>query len=252
MLAMIGHPVAGAKSPELFNKRFASLKMDCTMRAIDVAPSELARFVGRFRQGGPMIGIVTTTPHKAAVAAMADRLGSDAAELRLANAIRRGADGALEAEMFDGHAFTRCMSSVGVDLRGKSVAIFGLGASGQACAKAARLGGASLISVHDRDPEALNACAAHGYARWDLGADDGSAIDVAVNATPLGSIPADTMPFEPARLAPSTLIMDLASGASASSLLRTAAALGRTIVDGRQFAAAQFELLWGFLIERRT
>ncbi|MBX9664481.1 MAG: hypothetical protein K5Q19_14210 [Novosphingobium sp.] len=35
---MIGHPVAGVKSPALFNARFASLGLPMRMETVDVPP----------------------------------------------------------------------------------------------------------------------------------------------------------------------------------------------------------------------
>lgn len=251
-IAMIGHPVAGVKSPALFNARFASLGMAMRVETVDVPPERLAAYLQAFRDDPALVGVISTTPHKVALAQFADRLGPSAHRLGLANALRRRADGTIEGEMFDGHAFRACMAAAGISLYGKTVGVIGFGAAGRACALAAEELGASCIFASDTDPVAQERIAQLGYRSWAPGIERPETkhlFDLVVNAAPK---PLD----EPALqwLAgisnPHGLtVLDLVSAASFPPVVQSKRGVEVCFIDGKQFASAQFDTLWQFMVD---
>lgn len=244
---MIGHPVAGVKSPELFNSRFVALGMAMRMEAVDVAPEALPGYLAAFRADRDRPGLVSTTPHKAVLATFADRLGPAAERLGVANALRRDPDGAIVGEMFDGHAFAACIRHAKLKLQTRTVAIIGFGAAGQACALAARDLCARRILVNDRDPAARDQIVRHGYVPWTPGT-PGESFDMLVNAASTPVQPATALAGLGKRGSTGGMLIDLTSGSHGTPLAREAARRGHRLIDGQQFAKAQFDALWAFLL----
>jgi hypothetical protein len=60
LVAIVGSPIAQVKSPENFNRWFASHQQNVAMLAIDLAPSALQNFVQTLRGWQNMRGCVVT------------------------------------------------------------------------------------------------------------------------------------------------------------------------------------------------
>lgn len=251
-IAMIGHPVAGVKSPALFNARFASLGLPMRMETVDVPPERLADYLAAFRDDPALAGVVSTAPHKAALADFADRLGPSAQRLGLANALRLGDDGAIEGEMFDGHAFRACIAQTGMQMRGKAVGIIGFGAAGRACAIAAEDLGATRIFACDTNRGMRAHIEAAGYRWWwsHIGPPGTEhAVDVVVNATPSPLEEATVRWLCTVSSSPALTVLDLAASGTGSLLVQEANGVCAHLIDGGRFAAAQFGALWAFLVD---
>ena len=65
---IIGDPIGQARSPEVFNARFAERGLDCLMLPIEASQSDFAevmRGLARIKNSG---GVIVTIPHKTAAA----------------------------------------------------------------------------------------------------------------------------------------------------------------------------------------
>ncbi len=249
---MIGHPVAGVKLPQLFNARFMQLGIDARVDTLDVRPAQLKKLLAEFRADGGLAGIISTTPHKIALAAFADRLGATGARTGLANALRRGADGKIEGDMFDGHAFRRCLTDLAIPLAGLVVAIIGFGAAGRTCATEALHLGAAQIFVYDQDPAIMADAVKSGFARWDPGAGTAGRIDVLVNAASAPLAEDYVRRLCIAQEDRAFTVMDLVARDLTDEMLALSSCYDCRFIDGSGFAAAQFGAIWRFLVEQEA
>ena len=83
---VIGHPIAHSRSPLIHGTWLAEHGIDGSYEAIDVAPDELAGFVGRVREGAFAGGNVTI-PHKEAVFALCDEVDPLARQIGAVNTL---------------------------------------------------------------------------------------------------------------------------------------------------------------------
>ncbi len=247
-IIMIGHPVAGVKLPQLFNARFIESGLDTKVDVLDVQPEHLNEFLMAFRKDAGTLGIISTAPHKRALAAFADQLGASAARTGLANALRRSADGKIEGEMFDAHAFRRCLHDAGVSVEGLSVGIIGFGAAGRTCAMEAVSHGAARILAHDRSSDAKAEIVKCGFVPWDPGSADFGRIDLLVNAASSALTSDFVHKLCVAQSHRTVTIMDLVARDMVDDLIALSDRFNCRLVDGSTFAAAQFEAIWRFLI----
>lgn len=250
LIGMVGQGVATAKSPEIFNAWFEEHALDVRMIRCEVAPDALSDFVAAFAKDASMAGLVVTMPHKHPVVGLLDGLSPDAKRFGGANAVRKSASGQLEGGMFDGHAFHAAVREAGFQLDGTSVGVMGCGAAGFACAWAALRGGTARLGIEDLDSARAAEIAARLRERFpaavvEIGGDDH---DLWVNASPAGSHRHDATPIAAERLGGARFVVDLAAGDGSSQLIEDACALGLSVVDGRAFAAAQFDPLRRFIL----
>jgi shikimate dehydrogenase len=113
--------------------------------------------------------------------------------------------------------------------------------------------GAGEIVVVNRSPDAARAALALAGNRGRLGtAADVGAVDLVVNATPMGMAGphVSTLPCDPDLLHPGQVVVDLVYEPAATDLLRAARARGVTAHNGLSMlvhqAAVAFELWTGF------
>ena len=197
-----------------------------------------------FREAFPQIcrftnfhGALITMPHKVAVV---DWLDEASAAVRVAgacNAVRRGGDGRLIGDMFDGEGFARGVARSGRTIGGKRVFIVGAGGVGSAIAAACAKAGAAEIALHDTRAEAAERLAKRlelnfPSLRVSLGSNDPADFDIAVNATPLGTYPGDPMPMDLSRLSPSVFVGEVVLKPKMTAFLAGATARGLACLTG--------------------
>lgn len=209
----------------------------------DLAASELADFFAAMRAGA-YAGCNVTIPHKAAAAALCDRLEGDAARLGVANTItRRGAE--LIGTNTDAEGFAMALDQAGLlPAPGTRAVILGSGGAAAAVALAlCRVPVARLTVVARRVYAAAevarrSAPMAQGVvavaAAW--GAPEGrgrtaalAEADIVVNATPLGI---DDLPIRIRALRPSCTVADVRYRPRPVDLVAAAAAAGHPACDG--------------------
>jgi shikimate dehydrogenase len=244
--AVLGHPVAHSKSPQLHNAAFASAGIDAVFVALDVPPAELVATVRALRAAGAL-GASVTVPHKEAVRAACDQLDA-AAHLA----------GAVNCLVFDGGrvigantdvgGFMASLDEAGIAAAGPAVVLGGGGAA--RAVHAGLMKRTSDVTVVARHPERVS---------WDDGARpwaelpallDGAALLVDCTSAGLDGAQdralADSIPLErlPASAAVATLVYH-----RRTELLTRAAARGNAILDGAGMllhqGALAFELWTG-------
>jgi shikimate dehydrogenase len=245
---VIGDPVRHSLSPALHNAAFTALGLDWVYVAFPVAAGQGPAAVEAMR-ALELAGLSVTMPHKSAAAAAVDRLAPTASRLGAVNTISWAASaggGALEGDSTDGAGFLDALrDDDGYDPAGRACVVFGAGGAARAVTLALADAGAASVCVVARRADAAAACAglagpvghALAAARSAGGTDlDGvvEAADLLVNATPVGMLPGDALPFrlDPARLHRGQFVADLIYAPATTPLLASARARGAGTANG--------------------
>lgn len=244
--AIIGDPIAQAKSPELMNAYFAAHGRDAILVPFRVSPSNLADFVAIFRATENFRGLVVTVPHKIAAGRLIDVLGGAAARTGSVNVIAKGSDGRLHGENFDGTGFIDGLNDAGWRAEGKRCLVVGSGGAGVAISDALAAEGVTEIGVHDIDaarrdqliaqlrshhPQ-VNLIAAHPVA---------SGFDLVINCTPQGMGGSQSVPIDLEDAGDSTWVADIVMDPRDTPLLIEARARGLHVHYGQEMLLNQIE-----------
>jgi shikimate dehydrogenase len=247
LFAIVGDPVAQARSPEVFNALFRRRGVDAAMVPLHVRADDFAPVLSALRSVENFCGLVVTVPHKRAAARAAAQRSERAATAGAANVLRPCAGG-WEADLLDGEGFAAGLARNGIDPRGKRCAIVGAGGAGAAIALALCERAAQSVCVSDIEPDRAASLARRlvGHGHPAVAAAPDRTADLVVNATPLGMAEADLLPFDPTSLAPGAIVADVIMQPSLTRLLREAARLGHRTVEGRHMLDGQAEPIWRF------
>jgi shikimate dehydrogenase len=229
---IIGDPVRHSLSPALHNAAFQALDLDWVYLAFEVPAGSGAAAVEAVRTLG-IDGLNVTMPHKADVAGAVDRLSPTAERLGAVNTVvRRG--GVLVGESTDGEGFvTALRGDEGFDPAGKRCLVVGAGGAARAVIVALAEAGAAEVVVAGRTPERVAAAAALAGGRGRVGTTkEASAVDLVVNATPLGMGGDPGLPVDPSLVGPGQVVADLVYHPLATPLLEAARARGAVAVNG--------------------
>jgi shikimate dehydrogenase len=246
--AVIGHPIAHSRSPELFARFAAASGVALEYRAVDVAPDQLAPTLRAWRADPDFVGCNVTLPHKERALVLADRVEPAAKACGAANVLTR-ADGLLIADNTDVAGVKAGLAAHGVTLHGARVAVLGAGGAARAVAEAARRAGARTIVIAARDAGRARAVAADfGATACTLAAVP--LADVYVNATSVGMVGQDQRSLLPADAPAGAAAFDLVYTPEDTPFLRDALARGLRTVPGTAMfhaqAVATFERWFGF------
>jgi shikimate dehydrogenase len=246
--AIIGHPVGQARSPSIFNARFAAEGLDAAMVPLDVRPDDFGVALSGLRACTNLAGIIVTVPHKLKAAALAARASTRVAALRAANVLRPHPDG-WEADLLDGAGFAAGLLGQGYPIVGHSAAVVGAGGAGLAISEALLAQGATVdLSDIDEDrarDAVIRLRSLHGDAVR-RGA-PGKQHSLAVNATPIGMDGDPRMPFDPVVLPAEAIVAEAIMKPARTPLLEAAAILGLRTLEGRHMLDGQVQPIWDFL-----
>ncbi|HET9045695.1 MAG TPA: shikimate dehydrogenase, partial [Casimicrobiaceae bacterium] len=250
---IIGDPIAQVRSPEVFTDRFAAQGIDAVMVPAHVPADQFDTIVPALMGLRNLDGVLVTVPFKARMVPFAQRLGPAARAIGAVNALRRDADGAWTADMFDGAGFVRGAERKGQRLRERRVAQFGAGGAGSAIACALAEAGVASIALIDPEPgkaEALVAKLRDAFpaCKLTIAMALPADADMVVNASPIGMKPQDGMPGDIRALNPDTLVGDVVVLATPTPLIAHAIRCGCAWVDGKDMHAGQVDALLDFLV----
>jgi shikimate dehydrogenase len=231
IIAHIGYPTTTFKSPMIYNPWFGKHGVNASVVPLGVRSEDFARAFPEICRFTNFRGALITMPHKVAVIALLDEVSTAVKVAGSCNAVRRGAEGRLIGDMFDGEGFVRGMAHNGRSLGGKRLLVVGSGGVGSAIAASSAAAGAAEIAVYDVSAASMEALAGRlrqNYPRLKLcvGSNDPAGFDVVVNATPLGMYPGDPMPLDVSRLSPSTYVAEVVMKQETTAFLGAARARG--------------------------
>jgi shikimate dehydrogenase len=249
--AIVGDPIAQARSPSVFNELFQRHDANAVLVPLHVPAGELEVIMRGLMRIPNLDGIVVTVPHKIRLVGFVDEVLPIAARVGAINCMARAADGRWRGEMFDGEGFVAGLRRQGYDPRGWKVFQAGAGGAGRAVADALAAAGIARLDLADIVEEravALRSELGRHYPRtaFRIARDAPADSDLVVNATPGGMAAADPLPFALDGLGPRTLVADLVMKPEQTALLRLAAERGLATHLGRHLLESQAEIIARF------
>jgi 3-dehydroquinate dehydratase/shikimate dehydrogenase len=240
---IVGGSTRHSLAPDVFNTGLRELGLPAVY--LSFFPADFGSF---WREtvaglGVPVLGLTVVSPHKEAALKVAASTGG--------RAERAGAANCLVADPGGWHASNTSglldlLAAEGVAPGGLRTAVVGCGGAGRAIAAELSAHEATVTLVNRGEERGRYASARLGLPLTPLAEFDPQGFDLVVNATPL----ARELPFDPAPLAPGSVVADLAYIAGAKTALIEAAERSDLIaIDGRKVLAAetgaQFRLMTG-------
>ena len=231
LIAHVGHPTHAFKAPMIYNPWFERAGVDAVVVPLDCRAGALEALLGPLLALDNVLGALVTMPHKVAVTGLVDALSPAARVAGACNAVRRGADGRLEGDMFDGEGFVRGARRKGCALEGARALVVGSGGVGSAIAASLAAAGVAALGLHDARPEAAIALASRLAAHFPgletrAGGNDPAGFDVVVNATPMGMNDDDPMPLDASRIDPGAFVGEVVMARETTAFLARAAERG--------------------------
>jgi shikimate dehydrogenase len=237
LIAHIGFPTFAFKAPMIYNPYFEQAGIDAVVVPMGCQTADYPSFLRAVFSLTNIRGALITMPHKVTTTGLVDVLSPTARIAGACNAVRLGADGRLEGDMFDGEGFVRGVLRKGFALQGRRALVVGSGGVGCAIAAslaAAGIGAITLFDRHVESAEALGARLRQHYPVLDVrtGSNDPADHDLVVNATPMGMNEGDPLPLDIARLSPDTFVGEVVMKTEMTAFLTAAAARGCQVQIG--------------------
>ena len=249
---LIGHfgwPTESFKAPMIYNPWFARQGINAVVVPFGIEPNDYAdlfRMLFRIRN---LHGALVTMPHKVTTTRLVDALTPTAEIAGAANAVLQRPDGTLLGDMFDGAGFVRGVERKGQAVAGARALVMGSGGVGSAIAASLAAGGLAGIGLYDATPSSAEALAGRLRTHYPAlqvttGSSDPAGWDILVNATPLGMKPADSLPFDVARIKSSQFVGEVVMKEEFTPLLRAARDKGCAVQVGTDML---FEMIPAYL-----
>jgi shikimate dehydrogenase len=237
IIAHLGYPTHAFKAPLIYNPYFEQAGINAVVVPMAVKAEDYAGVLSSLFRLANTRGALVTMPHKVATADLVDELTPTARIAGACNAVRRGSDGRLLGDMFDGAGFVRGVQRKGLELKGIRALVVGSGGVGSAIAASLAAEGIGELGLHD-----VNRAVAEGLAtrlrqhyptlQVSTGSSDPEGFDLVVNATPLGMSDGDALPLDVSRLAATTFVGEVVMRQDMTALLRAARERGCPIQVG--------------------
>ena len=238
LAGVLGSPIAHSRSPQLHGHWLKKYEIPGFYIPMDVAPDNLEQVLRTLPQAG-FKGVNVTIPHKEQALEIADTVSDRAKRIGAANTLTFLPDGGIEADNTDGYGFLTNLQQGAPDWKPASGPAVVLGAGGAARAVIVALldAGVPEIRLSNRTKSRAEQLRADFgdqvvVSSWgDMSADlQGAAL--LVNTTSLGMGGKPSLDLDIEGIDPDTVVTDLVYTPLETDLLKKAAALGCSTVDG--------------------
>ena len=231
LVAHIGYPTHAFKAPMIYNPYFEQAGIDAVVVPMGCKPEHYASFLRAVFSLENIRGALITMPHKVSTVALLDEMTPTVRIAGACNAVKRGDDGRLIGDMFDGEGFVRGLLRKGCVLKGAKALVVGAGGVGSAIAASLAAAGIGEIGLYDARSESAAAlgerlCTHFPSIRVHSGSNDPAGCGVVVNATPMGMNDGDELPMDVARIAPEAFVGEVVMKAEMTAFLKAAQARG--------------------------
>ena len=244
IIAHIGFPTHAFKAPMIYNPWFEKAGVNAIVVPMGCRAEHYPDFLRAVFKLSNLRGALITMPHKVTTMGLLDDVLPSAAIAGACNAVRLGASGQLQGDMFDGEGFVRGVLRKGVTLKGASALVVGAGGVGSAIAASLTAAGVARLGVFDVNAASANGLAARLRARYPAlqvgtGSNDPAGFDLVVNATPLGMNAGDAMPMDVSRIAASTFVGEVVMKTEMTAFLAAAQTRGCPVQVGTDMLIEQ-------------
>ncbi len=237
IIAHIGFPTHAFKAPMIYNPWFETAGVNAIVVPMGCQATDFPEFLRTIFKLTNLRGALITMPHKVTTVGLLDEVSPNAAIAGACNAVRRGPDGRLQGDMFDGEGFVRGVLRKGFVLNGARALVVGSGGVGSAIAASLAAAGVATLSLFDVHAAAMQGLAERLRQHYPLlqvltGANDPAGFDLVVNATPMGMNLGDAMPMDVSRIAASTFVGEVVMKTEMTAFLAAAQARGCAVQAG--------------------
>jgi shikimate dehydrogenase len=227
LIAHIGYPTHSFKAPMIYNPYFEQAGVNAVVVPMGCKPEDYPTFLRSVFQLSNIRGALITMPHKVTTTSMLDEVSPAVLIAGACNAVKRGTEGQLIGDMFDGEGFVRGVLRKGLKLSGARVLVVGAGGVGSAIAASlagAGIGEISLFDLTSASAERLGTRLKTHYPAIQVktGSNDPTGFDLVVNATPLGMNEGDPLPVDMSRLDARTFVGEVVMKAETTAFLAAA------------------------------
>lgn len=249
LVVHLGYPTESFKAPMIYNPWFEKNGIDAVVVPVGVQTPQYPAVLRALFSTSNVHGALVTMPHKVTTAQLVDEVTTTAKIAGACNAILRRRDGSLLGDMFDGAGFVRGVERKGRQIAGARVLVIGCGGVGSAIAASLAAIGPAALGLYDpagTSAETLASRLRQHYPSLTVttGSNDPDGYDIVVNATPLGMNPGDPLPFDVARISPTTFIGEVVMKEEFTPLLRAARDKGCSVQVGTDML---FEMIPAYL-----
>jgi shikimate dehydrogenase len=249
LIAHLGYPTEGFKAPMIYNPWFEKNGIDAVVMPMGVKTEDYPAALRSIFKFTNIRGALVTMPHKVTTVGLVDEVTPTGRIAGACNAILLRPDGTLLGDQFDGAGFVRGVERKGRKLAGTRVLVSGNGGVGSAIAASLAAVGVAEMSLYDNYDASSQSLAGRLREHYPklvvkTGSNDPAGYDLIVNATPLGMNEGDPLPFDVARIAPSTFVGEVVMKQAITPLLAAAQAKGCAIQVGTDML---FEMIPAYL-----
>jgi shikimate dehydrogenase len=249
LIAHLGYPTESFKAPMIYNPWFDQQGIDAVVMPMGVKAEDYAVVLASLFKLTNIRGALVTMPHKITTLSLVDEATPTAKIAGACNAILKRPDGTLLGDQFDGAGFVRGVQRKGRALAGARVLVSGSGGVGSAIAASLAAAGVAEMALYDNAAASSEALAGRLRAHYPqlvvtTGSNDPAGFDLVVNATPLGMKEGDPLPFDVARIAPTTFVGEVVMKSEYTPLLRAVRDKGCAVQVGTDML---FEMIPAYL-----
>jgi shikimate dehydrogenase len=249
LIAHLGYPTESFKAPMIYNPWFDKQGIDAVVVPMGAKAEDYPGVLESLFRLTNIRGALVTMPHKITTMSLVNEVTPTARIAGACNAILKRTDGSLLGDQFDGAGFVRGVLRKGRALAGARVLVSGSGGVGSAIAASLAAAGVAEMALFDASAASAEALAGRLRTHYPAltvttGSNDPAGHDVVVNATPLGMKEGDALPFDVARIAPTTFVGEVVMKAEYTPLLRAARDKGCAVQVGTDML---FEMIPAYL-----
>jgi len=231
LVAHIGWPTHAFKAPMIYNPYFEQAGVDAVVVPMGCQAEHYPAFLKAVFTLENIRGALITMPHKITTVGL---LASASPTVQIAgacNAVRRGADGRLQGDMFDGEGFVRGLRRKGCALAGARALVVGCGGVGSAIAASLAAAGVAALGLFDARAESASGLGQRLSAHYpaievSTRSNDPAGFDIVVNGTPMGMNDGDPLPMDVSRIAADAFVGEVVMKREMTAFLKAVQARG--------------------------
>lgn len=149
LIALLGNPISHSLSPLMHNTSFEKSGEDYVYLCLPTNKDTLGQVIETLKIVGCK-GANITYPNKIEIIKYLDELSDEVKIIGACNTIVISEDKKIKGYNTDGRGFVKSLKDINIDLKGKAVAIMGLGGAGSAIATCLSLEGVKTIYVKEK------------------------------------------------------------------------------------------------------